>query len=96
MKYFLVAILCLFLVQEGIAKCCDGPEDCGPGECCTWKGDFGWCEKFSEKGEECSSWGLSSGLYPNRCPCVEGFECKPTNEFYYKGMVTPTDYKCVN
>ncbi|CAL1293285.1 unnamed protein product [Larinioides sclopetarius] len=96
MKYFLVTVLCLLLVEEGIAKCCDSPADCGPGECCADKGKYGWCEKLSEKGEECPVGVLSSGLYPNRCPCVDGFECKPTREFWYKGFGTPTDYKCVN
>ncbi|CAL1293289.1 unnamed protein product [Larinioides sclopetarius] len=96
MKYFLITVLCLLLVEEGIAKCCDTPADCGPGECCTSKGKYGWCEKLSEKGAECSRGVLASGLYPNTCPCIDGLECKPTNEFYYKGLAIPTDYKCVN
>ncbi|CAL1293290.1 unnamed protein product, partial [Larinioides sclopetarius] len=47
-------------------------------------------------GAECSRGVLASGLYPNTCPCIDGLECKPTNEFYYKGLAIPTDYKCVN
>ncbi|CAL1293288.1 unnamed protein product, partial [Larinioides sclopetarius] len=61
--------------------------------CCAFT--FSFCFKPPESAE-CSRGVLASGLYPNTCPCIDGLECKPTNEFYYKGLAIPTDYKCVN
>ncbi|XP_015917117.2 toxin CSTX-20 [Parasteatoda tepidariorum] len=103
MKHLSTFILFLGLVCIAVAelgKNCSTSSDCDEDECCVNLSAFttNRCRKIRQEGDFCFTKEHThhddEGVYRFMCPCVEGLDCVPEEEYEKDGVKVIRNSKC--